>query len=147
MSREQENKLREEIQQLISGKYASIDPVRVSILLEALSVEFEEVARNERSKPPVGYASTPGSRVAASNNKRPGGNADASSSVDFLEISIVAVDEHQVASLLNQIVNVGALMMEVDSPVKLNEFVTLAIEYEPLQFSMEITGRVVNISS
>jgi hypothetical protein len=147
VSREQENKLREEIQQLISGKYASIDPVRVSILLEALSVEFEEVARNERSKPPVGYASTPGSRVAASNNKRPGGNADASSSVDFLEISIVAVDEHQVASLLNQIVNVGALMMEVDSPVKLNEFVTLAIEYEPLQFSMEITGRVVNISS
>lgn len=146
MSREQENKLREEIQQLISRKYASLDPVRVSILLESLSVEFEEAARNERSRPPA-QAPKSDPRTSPTSGKRTGGSADASSSIDFLEISIVAVDERQVASLLNQIVNVGALMMEVDSPVKLNEFVTLAIEYAPLQFSMEITGRVVNISS
>ena len=43
--------------------------------------------------------------------------------------------------------NIGALMMQVDQPVKLNEFVTLLIEYPSVQFSLEITGRVVNISA
>ena len=145
MSRELENKLRDEILKLISQRYKSLDPVRVSILLETLSVEFEEVARNERSKPPA--PTNQGISASAATGRKSGSGPDSHSSVDFLEISIVAVDEHQVANLLNQIVNVGALMMEVDSPVKLNEFVTLAIEYAPLQFSMEITGRVVNISS
>ena len=148
MSRDLETNLRQKIQELVTRDFAGLELARVALVLENLSVDYEQRARSERS--------SPGARSSVSEPFRAGGDHSTTTALhrpsevvatSAPEIAIVAEDEHQVANLLHQIVNIGALMMQVDQPVKLNAFVRLVVEYEPLAFSMHITGRVVNIST
>ena len=61
-------------------------------------------------------------------------------------LDVLAEDEVRVASLLHQVVEVGALLIVVDGTTTLNQVLDVKIGYLPIGFSIELTGRVVNTS-
>ncbi len=61
-------------------------------------------------------------------------------------LDVLAEDEVRVASLLHQVVEVGALLISIDGQTTLNQILDVKIGYLPLGFSIELTGRVVNTS-
>ncbi len=161
VSHSDRTQLQERLHDIIHREFGEVDLAEIALALEQLSSQFEKRARaNQTGAPfrrrqqtsedssPGAAPSTPSSDATPSPaSARPARHASELSDVSGApEISVVAEDESQIANLLHQIVNIGALMMRVDEPVKLNEFVSLIVEYAPLQFTMEITGRVVNIS-
>ena len=152
MSQKREQELRERLEQIIASEFAELDLVKVALVLESMTTDFERRAREavaQRKSSP----SRPGTQAVTSRGVDDARQRSLSSfssepsDAGLPEISVVAEDEVQVANLLHQVVEIGALMIQVDEPLKLNEMVTLMIEYSPLQFSIQITGRVVNISA
>lgn len=143
MSRASKTRLHDEIVRLIDADFSSMSFTEIAQALEDVSVEYERRAREAASK--IEEAPKSSAAQASSVGRVSSLSSEADSSV-IPEIAVVAEDEYQVASLLHQIVDIGALMMQVDEPLQLNEFVTLVLEYEPAQFAMQVTGRVVNIS-
>ena len=125
MSRPSEKQLREQIERLIERDFGSVDSDLVSRILRTMSGQFS--AREVSAASEVETSSPDES--------------------DQAEVSIVATEDAQVRELTRTILDVGALMIEVDAPVELNEIVRLVIDLVPAAFSMRLSGRVVNLSS
>ena len=147
----QEHELQARIRRLIEDHFGAISLTSVVLILEELTADYERRARQRSSSTSAVAAasSSPSSAAPPPASPRPSGALFHSDQpvAEFAEVGVVAGDELELAQLLNQIVHIGALMIQVDEPLSLNEQVSLVMEYPGADFSMSIIGRVVNISA
>ena len=151
VTQSKEHALKKRIKTIIDQEYGEIPLPKIVLTLEELVSDYDKLARQERSS--VGMQSSSSSVAEDSSKKQAPSSSmglfssDGTSAQDMAEIGVVAESDVQLAQLLNQIVNIGALMLQVDEPLDLNEQVSLVVEYPSADFSMAVIGRVVNISS
>lgn len=146
VAQKKEHALQVRIKNLIEKDFSDISLSSVVLILEELTAEYEHRARKNSSRSSVAESSSPGKSEPEQHAAMGLFHSESTSSPDFPEIGVSAENDAQLAQLLNQIVNIGALMLQVDEPLQLNEQVSLVVEYGPSDFSMIVLGRVVNIS-
>lgn len=61
-------------------------------------------------------------------------------------IQLVAEEPGHVDDLLRQIVSVGAVLIQIDREVKLNDLIAVHIELVPYHFQVDFVGRVVSVT-
>ncbi len=146
MTKKLEHALQVRVREIIEREFGNVSLSSVVLMLEELTADYEHRARQNSSRTSVAESSAARSSSRESDNSSMGLFQSDSSTPDFPEIGVSAENDAQFAQLLNQIVNIGALMLQVDEPLELNEQVSLIVEYSPTDFSMVVLGRVVNIS-
>ena len=143
LERIKENNFRARVIALIEDEFSELEPQRVAKVLAQLVRSYDadlhlsaasEISLPEMNLPVSSHAST-------------GFEESSFGVVDYgSTIQLVAEDAGHVDDLLRQIVSVGAVLIQIDREVKLNELIALHIELVPYHFQVDFVGRVVSVT-
>lgn len=165
LNRIKESQLRAKLLELIERDYSDLTNERVTVVLGQLMRDFEGRSSNSEVGDLSSFgkrasSSSPGPEHAAPTRKVALPAPDSSSSGALQEpsapievidegskITLVARAAEQIGDLLRQMLEVGAVLVKLDQPRQLNAQVSLRVDFVPMQFVVEVIGRVVNISS
>ncbi|MEM1348683.1 MAG: hypothetical protein AAGI01_09025 [Myxococcota bacterium] len=158
-------RLRARLMALIEREFGALGDKRVAEALTELAHTFEERAKGvavrhaSSASEPSQVTDLPSSALARADDapswsqshlppevSAAGASAMFAGASNAPELTVVAEDEERVANLLHQIVEIGALLVELEERMSFNEMVRVTIVYQPLEFSIHVVGRVVNIS-
>lgn len=142
LQRIKQNQLRERIMEVIAQEFGSLDREGVATVLAQLLRQFDSEIHISVASEVLSSDSSPSvSRPREAGDDSSFGVVDSGS-----RINLVAADDEQIIDVLNQIVAVGAVLIQLDRTAELNDQIALHIELVPLQFTVDFVGRVVNIS-
>lgn len=165
LNRIKESQLRAKLLELIERDYSELTNERVTVVLGQLMRDFEGRSSNSEVGDLSSFgkrasSSSPGPEHAAPTRKVALPAPDSSSSgalqepstpVEVIDegakITLVARAAEQIGDLLRQMLEVGAVLVKLEQPRQLNAQVSLRVDFVPMQFVVEVIGRVVNISS
>jgi hypothetical protein len=148
--------LRDRLRAVISTEFEDLTPSDVADVLATLTQELRRQTPSRRAPPseetsPAGKQAEPASprggswtESLTSRLSKPAIPTKASRNGGLRQVVLCADDPVDVAGLLHQALEVGALLIRFKDPPPLNELVNIDLELPGSQFSVETQGRVVH---
>jgi hypothetical protein len=143
--------LRDRLRAVISSDFEEMSPTDVADVLGVLAQELRRGAPAQRAPSPKQPTSLGAvnswTESLTSRLSKPATPTKSSRTGGLRQVVLCAEQPVEVAGLLHQALEVGALLITFEEPPQLNDLVNIDLELPGSQFSVETQGRVVHTST